>query len=240
MSTYIITNDGRFYTSDYLCHHGIKGMKWGVRRYQNEDGTLTAAGKERLRGEVEKAYRKSSNMREFGKTLVSQKGMRSYLLGNDSASELSRKTTRYITDARRINYDANLAANKEAKKAVGGKDFAELLLSKDADASEKISLYLETGKRVAKEYGEKMAPMMNKRLSELDTLRKSYEKEANAFVRDFLGEYGNTEVSYSDAIKYDMKNNKITKQTMSEMTVASLLSYTGAIAVEEMVRKSKK
>lgn len=30
-----------------LCHHGIRGMKWGVRRYQNEDGSLTAAGKQR-------------------------------------------------------------------------------------------------------------------------------------------------------------------------------------------------
>ena len=30
-----------------LKHHGIKGMKWGVRRYQNKDGTLTAAGKKR-------------------------------------------------------------------------------------------------------------------------------------------------------------------------------------------------
>lgn len=33
--------------SDSLMHHGIKGMKWGVRRYQNEDGSLTSAGKKR-------------------------------------------------------------------------------------------------------------------------------------------------------------------------------------------------
>ena len=31
----------------YLAHHGIKGMKWGVRRFQNEDGSLTSAGKKR-------------------------------------------------------------------------------------------------------------------------------------------------------------------------------------------------
>lgn len=34
---------------DYvLYHHGVKGMKWGVRRYQNKDGSLTPAGKKRL------------------------------------------------------------------------------------------------------------------------------------------------------------------------------------------------
>ena len=30
-----------------LQHHGILGMKWGVRRYQNKDGSLTSAGKKR-------------------------------------------------------------------------------------------------------------------------------------------------------------------------------------------------
>lgn len=36
-----------YYANNYLEHHGILGQKWGVRRYQNEDGTLTEAGKAR-------------------------------------------------------------------------------------------------------------------------------------------------------------------------------------------------
>lgn len=32
---------------DYLYHHGIKGQKWGVRRFQNKDGSLTKEGKQR-------------------------------------------------------------------------------------------------------------------------------------------------------------------------------------------------
>lgn len=34
--------------NEQMYHHGVIGMKWGVRRYQNKDGSLTAAGRKRL------------------------------------------------------------------------------------------------------------------------------------------------------------------------------------------------
>lgn len=46
-SEYILTKNGVFY------HSGIKGMKWGVRRYQNKDGSLTDAGKKRYNKEAD-------------------------------------------------------------------------------------------------------------------------------------------------------------------------------------------
>lgn len=39
---------------DAISHHGIKGQRWGIRRYQNPDGTLTAEGRERY-GTLENA-----------------------------------------------------------------------------------------------------------------------------------------------------------------------------------------
>ena len=47
---------------DSLAHHGIKGQKWGIRRFQNPDGTLTAAGKRREAKDY--SYRESKKFRE--------------------------------------------------------------------------------------------------------------------------------------------------------------------------------
>lgn len=54
----------RVVRSDELYHHGVKGQRWGIRRYQNPDGTLTDKGKkrkEKLYAKAEKEYEKGIN-----------------------------------------------------------------------------------------------------------------------------------------------------------------------------------
>lgn len=60
-----------FNEHNYLCHYGIKGMKWGMRRYQNPDGSLTPAGKARYGGGKAEEYRvkllrKANKMNKHG------------------------------------------------------------------------------------------------------------------------------------------------------------------------------
>lgn len=71
----------------YLAHHGIKGQRWGVRRYQNPDGSLTEKGKARLEKKdndwidkrsakiTEKAQKKSAKeLDQYAKVLLQTPG----------------------------------------------------------------------------------------------------------------------------------------------------------------------
>lgn len=52
---------------EYLAHHGILGQRWGVRRYQNADGSLTEAGKKRYMRQLSRKLRKPHDQTESGK-----------------------------------------------------------------------------------------------------------------------------------------------------------------------------
>lgn len=61
------------YKDNELAHHGVKNMKWGVRRYQNRDGSLTPAGKKRYLAASKKKKTinktKSSGSKSSGKSI---------------------------------------------------------------------------------------------------------------------------------------------------------------------------
>lgn len=97
------------YLSNELYHHGIKGQRWGVRRYQNADGTLTAAGRRRYEvQEAKNEYKAAkSEYRQNAKTL-SKSGLSKNPINNyKSAKEKYGESFANMVDAK-----AKYAASK--------------------------------------------------------------------------------------------------------------------------------
>lgn len=101
---------------NYLAHHGIKGQKWGVRRFQNEDGSLTPEGmrrEARLHSKDAKAYDKEARRasRQI-KEKYSEKEQERWL--NDNFGE-DWKDSKYMNDAWKIK-NPHKFADKELRK----------------------------------------------------------------------------------------------------------------------------
>jgi len=58
--------------NNYLAHHGIKGQKWGIRRFQNEDGSLTSAGKQRYKEDARYAKSVKKDLDSYEKDAVKE------------------------------------------------------------------------------------------------------------------------------------------------------------------------
>lgn len=90
-------------SDEYLEHHGILGQKWGVRRYQNSDGTLTSAGKKRY---TEVATSESEDGKTKYHLVVKSKDMNK--IKNMSEDEMIRAERKEASKNRRSLSDADL------------------------------------------------------------------------------------------------------------------------------------
>ena len=112
---------------DDLYHHGTKGMKWGVRRYQNKDGSLTAAGKKRrslgqvIRDHKTKKKRKAALEKAREAKAAKKKAEEKAKKAEEKrqkALEKGRLSTRKMTDEELKAHKARLQTEKDIKDLV--------------------------------------------------------------------------------------------------------------------------
>lgn len=107
-----------------LYHHGIKGMRWGIRRYQNKDGSLTPAGQKRrakLEGELEKLGGQKKTDDDNAVT-------RKKSISEMSNKELQEYTTRMQLEKNYYDAQRNLASSMPPKQVSMGEKLAKKAL----------------------------------------------------------------------------------------------------------------
>ncbi len=85
-----------------LYHWGIKGQKWGVRRYQNEDGTLTEEGKKRYQ-KLEDEVMKAALLEERGVAIANYGNLSEGRAHNDDSPEARAIRRKYTADRKKID-----------------------------------------------------------------------------------------------------------------------------------------
>ena len=78
--------------SNELYHYGVLGMRWGVRRYQNEDGTLTNAGKRRKKETPHEDYTRAHDRKKVSE--MSDKELQQRLNRLNNEEQYRKKTAK--------------------------------------------------------------------------------------------------------------------------------------------------
>lgn len=156
MNNYII-KDGELY------HHGVKGMKWGIRRYQNPDGSLTPAGKKRYDNMSDDRLRKtlSKQVRKVKTDVTPTIGIHT-----------KKEWDRYVTDYKKYE-------GSDARKRLNREGGALDALHTKGKISTRV--YEERYAKLLEKYG--LPP-------ELDRSKTFQSVRGRTYSQEFLNTYG--------------------------------------------------
>lgn len=145
---------------DYLAHYGVKGMKWGVRRYRNKDGSLTSAGRRRY-SDLRKEYGRLEDQMTYGKNANTKKNAQ--ISKRMAALEKEMKTQR-----ERERTEAKTAKVKQ--KQYGRLEDA-ISYKKNPKEKDLLKTYgrLEDAKTYSKASDKKVEKYIDEALKELDS-----------------------------------------------------------------------
>ena len=129
-----------------LYHHGTKGMKWGVRRYQNKDGSLTPAGKKRYDRDVAENNAKKKDNRINIDGPDASRWVREDLKRTKGIVDTSRDTVRELKNV------------NEAMKSKSKKQTMDLSKMTDQEMRSRINRAL-----LEKQYNDMFAPQKTSR-----------------------------------------------------------------------------
>lgn len=134
-----------------LCHHGVLGMKWGMRRYQRKDGSLTAAGKRHLEktgevGSVYKSHATKKYTRKMNRALKKGNAFKAAIYENrmKNAQKLDKREQDY---AKSVSAGGNIVTRILTGGRIGGKGYQmHLAMSKRVkqDFPAKFGAFLAT------------------------------------------------------------------------------------------------
>lgn len=179
---------------DYLVHHGILGQKWGVRRYQNKDGSLTPAGQKRYYGEQASYYENNRYKR-------SAQGDQNY---SDVNSGYNRYIERLMVNGAKDDSESYKKHSESLKKIFDNDDMLHDIRNnyQEVDALFKDSLKMRGPTDRDKEWtrlvkvfnnarsdiGEKYIDnVMNLGLDYVKKLPQKDQDDAKAFIWHYLG-----------------------------------------------------